>query len=186
MWLQCDLNLCVGSPHPESRPYRVLGAMGLVNVEIKHFRFVTWPRIQCVTWICGWGSLILSYHTDKFGVHKSWENGDITFFICHVTTILKWPRYWSVKWFCEWGPLMLSHHPAKFGIHRPYGTENNGVCNISSSSNAEIPMLRFINASVYNFRNPSEFSRRNVQMVQKAFLFLILKYGILNLMNWNN
>ena len=26
-----------GSPHPDSAPYQVLGAMGLVNVEIKRF-----------------------------------------------------------------------------------------------------------------------------------------------------
>ena len=31
---------------------------------------------------------------------------------------------------------MLSHHLAKFGIHGPYGTGNNGICNISSNSNS--------------------------------------------------
>ena len=44
---------------------------------------------------------------------------------------------------------MLSDYPAKFGVNRPYGTENNGVCNIisnsNSNSNAEIPMPRFTN-----------------------------------------
>ena len=37
----------------------------------------------------GWGSLIQSHHTHKFGVHRSCESGDIPFFICHVTTISK-------------------------------------------------------------------------------------------------
>ena len=37
----------------------------------------------------GWGSLIQSYYTPKFGVHRSCESGDIPFFICHVTTISK-------------------------------------------------------------------------------------------------
>ena len=35
------------------------------------------------------GFLILSCHSAKFGVHKPCESGDITFLICHVTTISK-------------------------------------------------------------------------------------------------
>ena len=35
----------------------------------------------------GWGFLIQSHHTPKFGVHRSCESGDIPFFICHVTTM---------------------------------------------------------------------------------------------------
>ena len=41
--------------------------------------------------------------------------------------------------------------PAKFGAHTPYGTGNNGVCNISSSSisnsnsNVVVPMPRLTN-----------------------------------------
>ena len=31
-------------------------------------------------------SLILSHHPAKFGVHKIYESGNITFFICQVTT----------------------------------------------------------------------------------------------------
>ena len=65
--------------------------------------------------------------------------------ICHVTTISKCHvTLWE-------GPLFLSDHPANFGVHKPYGTGNNGVCNISSgsnsisnsNSNAEVPMPRF-------------------------------------------
>ena len=41
----------------------------------------------------------------------------------------------------------LSHHTAKFGIHGPYGSGDNGVCNIScnsnSNSNVDVPMPRF-------------------------------------------
>ena len=42
---------------------------------------------------------------------------------------------------------MLSDYPAMFGVNRPYGTENNGVCNIisNSNSNAKVPMPRFTN-----------------------------------------
>ena len=42
----------------------------------------------CVRRFCGWGSLILSYHSAKFGLHGPCESGDVTFVICHVTT--KW------------------------------------------------------------------------------------------------
>ena len=75
--------------HPESAPYQVLGAMGLVNVEIKRFWFVTWPRDWCVTWLFGWGSLILSQHLAKFGLHRLCESRNTTFFICHRTAKLK-------------------------------------------------------------------------------------------------
>ena len=34
--LKCHVTFWVGSPHPDSRPYQVLGAMGLLDVEIKH------------------------------------------------------------------------------------------------------------------------------------------------------
>ena len=39
--------------------------------------------------LVSWGSLIQSHHTPKLGAHRSCESGDIPFFICHVTTILK-------------------------------------------------------------------------------------------------
>ena len=37
----------------------------------------------------GGGSFVLSQELAKFRIHRSCESGDITFFICHVTTILK-------------------------------------------------------------------------------------------------
>ena len=86
--LKCHVNFWVGPPRPDSAPYQVFGARGLVNVEIKRFSLDTWPRDWCVMWLCRWGSLILSLPA-KFGVHRPWESGNITFFICHVTTILK-------------------------------------------------------------------------------------------------
>ena len=110
--LKCHVTFWVGPLHPELAPYHVLRAMGLVNVETKRFWFVTWPWEWCVTWLCGWGSLILSYDSIKFGAHRPCERGDITILICHMTTISKWP--------CGWGPLVLSHQPAKFGVHRPW------------------------------------------------------------------
>ena len=61
----------------------------LVKVKIKYFWFDTCVHNWSVTWLCGWGSLILSHHPAKFGVHRLCESGDITFFICHVTTISK-------------------------------------------------------------------------------------------------
>ena len=71
-----------------------LGATVLVNVEIKHFQFVTWRRDWCVMWLCGWGSLILSHQTVKFGIHRPCESGD-TFLICRVTT---WSMYHVTLW----------------------------------------------------------------------------------------
>ena len=79
---KCHVSLWVGPPYPESWPYHVLGAMGCVDEKIQQIWFVTWSRNQCVTWLCDWGSLILSHHTAKFGVHR-------TFFICHKIAILK-------------------------------------------------------------------------------------------------
>ena len=66
-----------------------LGSVGLVKVEIHCFWLVTWPRDRCVTWFCIWDPIILSHYPAKFGVHKPCESGDITFFICYVTVILK-------------------------------------------------------------------------------------------------
>ena len=87
--LKCHVTFWVGLPHPDSAPYQVLGARGLVNVEIKRFWLDTWPRDRWVMWLCRWGPLIPSHHPLKFGVHRPCESGNITFFICHVTTILK-------------------------------------------------------------------------------------------------
>ena len=39
--------------------------------------------------IVGGGSLVLSHELAKFRIHRPCERGDITFFICHVTTISK-------------------------------------------------------------------------------------------------
>ena len=65
-----------------------LGSIGLTKVEICLW-VVTWPSGWCVTWLFGWGSLILSHHPAKFGVHRPCENGNITYSVCHVTTISK-------------------------------------------------------------------------------------------------
>ena len=35
--LKCHVTFWVGPPHPDSAPYQVLGAMDLLNVEIKRF-----------------------------------------------------------------------------------------------------------------------------------------------------
>ena len=64
-----------------------------------------------------------------------------------------WPQSQSVTWLCRWRLLVLSDRPATFRVHRPYGTGNNGVCNISSNSNSisnsnsntEVPTPKFTN-----------------------------------------
>ena len=66
-----------------------LGSTDLVKVEIYCFLFVTWSLDRCVAWLCGWGPLALSHYPAKFGVHRPCESEDTTFFICHVTMILK-------------------------------------------------------------------------------------------------
>ena len=63
--------------------------MDLVNVVMKRFWLAMWPRGWCVTWVCRLGLFILSHHPAKFGVHRPCESGDITFFVCHVTTLSK-------------------------------------------------------------------------------------------------
>ena len=101
---------------------------GVVKVEIYRFLFITWLLVRCVTWLCGWGPLILIHHTAKFGVHKSCESGDTGFYLPPDHNIEV-----SRDFVGGWGPLILSDRPAKFGVHRPYGTGNNGVYNISSN-----------------------------------------------------
>ena len=87
--LKYHVTFWVGPPHPDSAPYQVLGARGLVNVKIKCFSFDRWPRDRCFTWLCKWRPLFLSHRPAKFGIHRPCESRNITFFICHVTTILK-------------------------------------------------------------------------------------------------
>ena len=89
-----------------------LGSTGLVKVEIYRVLFVMWPLGRCVMWLPGWDPLIRSHHSAKFGVHRPCKSEDITFFICHVTMILKCH---VTLWV---GPLILSHHNAKFVVHR--------------------------------------------------------------------
>ena len=68
--------------------------------------------------ICWVGSSHSSYHPPKFGVHRPCESGDITFFICHVTTWL------MCHVTCRWSFLILSHHTLRFGVHRPCESGN--------------------------------------------------------------
>ena len=90
-----------------------LWTLRLVKVKTKYFWLVMWPRNWSVTWLRVWIFLILSHHTAKFGVHTLYESGNITFFICQVTTTSK---YHVTLWV---GCPHLRHQPAKFGVHRP-------------------------------------------------------------------
>ena len=138
----------VGPSHPDSATYKGPWDLWMWRWNVLTWHVTTWSMWSMWSvWLCRWGPLIVSHHPDKFGVHRPCESGDITFFICHVTTILKrHVTFWV-------GPLSLNHHPARFGVHRPNGTGNNGVCSISSNcncncnfiSNAEVPVLRFTN-----------------------------------------
>ena len=65
------------------------GGRGPCQCEDKTFWYDTWPRDRCVTWLCRWGPLILSHHPAKFRVHRPCERRNITFSVCHLTTILK-------------------------------------------------------------------------------------------------
>ena len=87
--LKCQVTFWVGLPHLDLAPYHILGARNPVNVEIKRFWLDAWSHDWCVMWLCRWGPIILSQHPIKFGVHRPCESGNITFFICHVTMILK-------------------------------------------------------------------------------------------------
>ena len=74
--MKCRVTFWMSPPHPDSAPYQVLGLMNLVDVDIKCFLFVTWPRYRSVTWLGGWGPLILSHHPARFGVHRSYVTGN--------------------------------------------------------------------------------------------------------------
>ena len=91
------------------------------NIFIEQVWFVTPPRGWCITWLCGWGSLILSHHPAKFGIHRSCDSGDITSVICYVTAwsmchVTLWVEFLHPKslhckvWdhrFCEKGIVTL-------------------------------------------------------------------------------
>ena len=50
----------------------------MTAIQKNHVNLGRWP-----------GPLILSHHPAKFGVHSPCESGNVTYFICHVTTISK-------------------------------------------------------------------------------------------------
>ena len=142
------------SPHPEPLPCNVWGLYRPSESEDKTFlicHVTTWLMCHVTLWV-------RSHHTKSLPCKA---RGPQALWKCryNVFLLVTRPRYRSVTWLCGWGPLILSDHPAKFGVHRPYGTENNGVCNISSNSNsisssnsnAEVPMPRFTNGRFYPF-----------------------------------
>ena len=80
--------------------------------------------------------LILSHQPAKLGLHRPCEGGDMTSFICHVTTISKchvtlWMEY-----------LILSHYPAKFGVHRPCesGAIRSLICHVTTWSMCRVTL----------------------------------------------
>ena len=85
-------------------------------------------ELKC--YVIFWGPFMLSKHPAKFGIHRPCESEDITFFICHVTTISN-----SHVTFV-WGPLILSHYLAKLGIHRPCENEDITffICHVTTIS----------------------------------------------------
>ena len=124
---KCHTAFWMGPPHPDSAPCQVVGAMGLVSVEMYHFWFVTWLNGWCVTWLCGWGSLILSHHPAKFRRCRTRESEEITVFI-YVTLWVGSPHPMS----------------AKFWIHRPDGVMAF-VMSVPTPIPIPIPMPRFTN-----------------------------------------
>ena len=125
-----------GVPHLDSAPYQFFRVMDLVNVDIRRFRSVTWPRDWCVTWLCGWGPFIPCHQLPKFGsiglvkaeIKRFW--------------FVTWPRGWCIMWLCRWCSLVLSHHPAKFGVHSP--CESWGitfiVCHVTTISKCHVTL----------------------------------------------
>ena len=109
-----------------------------VHYLLDSCQVTAWSR----TWHVAWGLLILIVTT----LLSLWVLRFVKVKIKYFW-FATWPLYSFVTWLCGWDSLILSHHPAKFGVHRPYGTGNNGVCNISSNSNssAEALMPRFTN-----------------------------------------
>ena len=110
-----------------------LRALRLVKAKTEYFWFVTWPCESIVVWLCGWGFLILSYNSAKFGVYRPCENGDMTFFYLsrdHMT-LLVWFFIPSVQipilWFQYRGlqmvPVLKAHrilsHTYDIKAHMP-------------------------------------------------------------------
>ena len=56
---------------------------------------------------------VISHYPVKFGVHRTFGIGDITFFVCHKTT---YNHYQRIMRHCAWPLNTINHH---FGSHKP-------------------------------------------------------------------
>ena len=85
-------------------------------------------RDQRIIWHYGWVSLIISYHSAKFGGHQPCGSGDILYLI------FTWRQGHRVMWHYGWVSLIISVHPAKFGGHRRCAREEIlfFVCDVTS------------------------------------------------------
>ena len=74
---------------------------------------------------------VVCHQTATFMGFLSCESEDKIFWF------VTWPHNCSFTWLCGWSPLILRHHFANFGVHMPYGTGNDGDCNVSFNSNSK-------------------------------------------------
>ena len=59
---------------------------GRRNIPVFISQVITWSRGQSVKRLDGWWSFIINLYLSKFGSHSLRGSGDISFFICHVTS----------------------------------------------------------------------------------------------------
>ena len=164
-----------------------------MKVEIKRILFGKSPRYRSLTWLCGWGPLILSHQPDKFGVHRPCESKDI-----------KWQRGWCVMWLCRWDLLILSHYSAKFGVCRPSESGDMFVvCHVTTRSKCHVtlqvrsdhtkslPCLVWSQHALWKSRYNAfylsgdrdiEVSRDFVGEVPSSWVTILLRLGFIGLM----
>ena len=63
-------------------------AIVLAEVNITFFisHVITWSRVRGLKRLLGWWYFIINFYLSKFGSHSLRGSGDISFFICHMTS----------------------------------------------------------------------------------------------------
>ena len=125
-------------------------------------------------------AFILGDHLAKFGGDRPCESGDITYFICHMTTD------WIVEWLCGWGVLIRSCHLAKLGICRSWknGETMLFICPVTTWSKCHVTLCFLIlshHPFTFGVHRPCEsgeitffwFSRDHVIEVSRDFVGVI-------------
>ena len=107
--------------------------IGLRNMEMKCFSFVTWPHVttwSMVMWLCGWEPWTLSHHCQIWCFFWPYGSVDIT------GGDITWPHDQKRMWLGNGELLILCRQCAKF---HGYGSCRSGAMFFTFSSDSTWP-----------------------------------------------